>query len=93
MSGPQLRTRERSAAPCFIDTMRPITPAEVDAWRFYLGLHRHAWRPARAMFRAVHAGAAVSDALLEFTMATGIVGSQVQMLERVLLKLAGEAGR
>lgn len=26
--------------PCFIDSMRPITPAEVDGWGFYLNLHR-----------------------------------------------------
>lgn len=82
----------RHHRPCFIDTMRTITPAETDAWRFYLGLHRDAWRPARAMLRAAHAGAPVTEALLEFSIATGITGRRAQELERVLRELSREAG-
>lgn len=92
MSGPWLRTGEWAPVACFIDTMRLITPAETDAWRFYLNLHRDAWRPAKAMFRAVHAGAPPADALLAFVAATGVTGRQAQELERVLAALADEVG-
>lgn len=78
---------------CFIDSMRPITPAEVDAWSFYLNLHRDAWRPARAMFRAVHAGAAPSAVLLEFVQATGLTSGAAERLEGVLKALAEEGKR
>lgn len=77
---------------CFIDTMRPVTPAETEAWRFYLNLHRDAWRPAKAAFRAVHAGATPAAALLQFVAATGISGRQAEQFERVLQALAAEVG-
>lgn len=79
-----------ASRPCFIDTMRPITPAETEAWRFYLNLHRDAWRPARAMFRAVHAGAKPSETMLEFVQATGLTSGTAEKLEGVLKALAKE---
>lgn len=82
----------RHTPVCFVDTMRPITPAETEAWRFYLDLHRDAWRPARAMFRAVHAGARPSDVMLEFVAATGLTSGAAERLESVLQALAKEAG-
>jgi hypothetical protein len=72
--------------------MRPITPAETEAWRFYLNLHRDAWRPARAMFRAVHAGAAPSEVMLEFVQTAGLPSGAAERLESVLQALAREAG-
>jgi hypothetical protein len=76
--------------PCFVDTMRPITPAETEAWRFYLNLHRDAWRPARAMFRSLHAGATPSEVLLEFVAVTGLSNRAAERLEGVLQALAKE---
>jgi hypothetical protein len=70
--------------------MRPITPAETEAWRFYLNLHRGACRPARAMFRALHAGATPSEVLLEFVQATGLSNRAAERLEGVLQALAKE---
>jgi hypothetical protein len=76
---------------CFIDTMQPISPAETEGWGFYLNLHRDAWLPARAMFRAVHAGAAPSEVMLKFVQATGVNGRMAKQLEDILEALAGEA--
>lgn len=78
---------------CFIDTMRPITPAETEAWRLYLNLHRDAWRPAKTAFRAVHAGAAPSEVMLEFVQATGLTSGASERLESVLQALAREGVR
>ncbi|HTI01220.1 MAG TPA: hypothetical protein VL752_09780 [Acidisoma sp.] len=77
--------------PCFVDTMRPITPAETDAWRFYLNLHRDAWRPARAMFRAVCSqSASPGEALLAFVAASGLPSGAATTLEAILQALAKE---
>ena len=76
---------------CFIDTMRPVTPAETVAWRLYLSLHRDHWRPARAMFRRVHSGTAATPAVLGFVSETGITDIAVlDELESVLRNLAAE---
>jgi hypothetical protein len=59
-------------AGCFADTMRPITPAEMVAWKFFLTMPRDQWRDARIMFRRVHNGTAPSDALIQLVASTGI---------------------
>ena len=79
---------------CFIDTMRPVTPAETAAWRFYLALHRDHWRAARAMFRRVHSGTAATPAVLGFVSETGITDMVVlDELEAVLRDLAKDVKR
>lgn len=75
--------------PCFVDTMRPVTPAETAAWRFYLSLHRDHWRAARMAFRRVCAGEAPSIALIAFVAASGISDQRaVAETEAVLQGLA-----
>ena len=83
-----------TSAGCFVDTQRPITPAERAGWRAYLALHRDHWRAARATFRSVHSGTPATAAVLKFVSETGItdVATLVE-LERVLRDLAEERGR
>ncbi|MCB8877605.1 hypothetical protein [Acidisoma silvae] len=77
---------------CFIDTMRPVTPAEREAWAVFLSLHRDHWRPARTMFRNVFSGVAPAEALLGFQVATCINDQDVtRRLEAVLVGLEKEA--
>jgi hypothetical protein len=88
------RVHVMAPRPCFVDTMRPITPAETEAWHFYLNLHRDAWGPARTMFRAVCSQAASpSEALLAFVSATGLTSGAAERLEGLLQALAEDAGR
>jgi hypothetical protein len=76
---------------CFVDTMRPVTPAEIVAWRFYLSLHRDHWRAAKAMFRGACAGEEQGANLLRFVADTGLDdGAVVVHLEDVLRDLASE---
>jgi hypothetical protein len=77
--------------PCFIDTMRPITPAETAAWRLFLELPSAYWRDARIMFRRVHNGMGPFDALAQFVGSAGVDDrAVVERLERVLRDLAGD---
>ena len=79
---------------CFIDTMRPVTPAETAAWRAYLALHRDQWRAARTMFRSVYRGTSATAAVLAFVSETGITDvATLAELERALTELAAERGR
>ncbi len=81
-------------AGCFADTMRPITPAEMVAWKFFLTMPRDQWRDARIMFRRVHNGTAPSDALIQFAGSTGLDDTDmVGRLEAVLEALAEERER
>jgi hypothetical protein len=83
--------RRPSAAGCFVDTQRPITPAETAAWRFFLNLHRDHWRGARVAFRQVHIGMAPSEAMLGFVADTGMADPAILAgLEAVLRDLAAE---
>ena len=50
----------------FIDTMRPITPAETKAGRFFLSLHSIHWRAACHMFRRPCQGEEPEAHLLQF---------------------------
>ena len=86
--------RSMTAAGCWIDNLRPITPAEQAAWKLYLAMHRDHWRAARATFRSVHSGTPATAAVLKFVSETGItdVATLVE-LERVLRDLAEERGR
>jgi hypothetical protein len=78
-------------AKCFVDTQRPVTEAEKAAWRFYLGLHRDHWRPARAMFRRACDGDDPSANLFWFISDTGIDDpALLAELEAVLDRLAAE---
>ena len=76
---------------CFIDTMRPVTPAETAAWKAYLGLPQPHWRAARALFRRVHYGTSPAEALLGFTADAGVTDPDtLAALETALRALAGE---
>ena len=80
-----------TAAGCWIDNLRPITPAEQAAWKVYLTLHRDHWRAARSMFRRVHSGMPGTTAVLGFVSDTGITDLVVlDKLETVLRDLAEE---
>ena len=81
---------------CFIDTMRPITPAEQDAWSVYLRLHRDLWRPARDMFRRAYIGVQPGINILAVVSESGETDPEVlAQLEAALkgLALEGEVGR
>ena len=80
-----------TAAGCWIDNLRPITPAEQAAWKVYLAMHRDHWRAARATFRRVHSGTSATAAVLGFVSDTGITDLAVlDRLEEVLKDLAEE---
>ena len=71
--------------------MRPITPAEREAWAFYLTLHRGYWQSARAMFRRACQGDDQASNLLQFVSETGLDDAAVIIhLEQVLRDLAAE---
>lgn len=76
---------------CFIDTMRPVTPAETAASRFYLGLHRDHWRAARIVFRQVCAGIPANNALIAFVATAGPIEPEtVEGMEAVLSAISRE---
>ena len=80
--------------PCFIDTMRPVTPAEIEGWRFFLRMPRDSWRGARIVFRRVHTGMSPGQAILGFVADTGVTDvAMLAELETVLRNLAAENGR
>jgi hypothetical protein len=77
--------------PCFIDTMRPITPAETAAWKLFLTLPRSQWTAAKKMFRLIHTGTSPDEAMLGFVSDTGITDPAVLAeLEKVVRDLAEE---
>ena len=77
---------------CWIDNLRPTTPAEKEAWQFYLALHSTHWRAARAMFRRACKGEELGANLLRFVADSGLDDAVVLVhLEQVLRDLAGEA--
>ena len=79
---------------CFIDTMRPVTPAEEAAWRLFLSLPSSTWRDARMMFRRVRNGMTPFDALAQFVGVSGYEDkTMIAALEAVLQELAGEVTR
>jgi hypothetical protein len=75
--------------PCFIDTMRPVTPAETEGWKLFQSLPGATWRDARMPLRRVHNGMEPFDAL---TQLVGGIDDRATMarLETVLQKLAAE---
>ena len=76
---------------CFVDTMRPITPAETKGWGFYLALHRDHWRAGRHMFRRACQGEEPAVNLFWFIADTGLDDAAVVVyLEEVLKDLAEE---
>ena len=76
---------------CFIDTMRPITQAEIDAWCFYIRLPVACWRAAREMFRRSCGGDDLGTNLIQFVSETGITDlALLDKLETVLRDLAEE---
>jgi hypothetical protein len=78
----------------FIDTQRPVTPAEEAAWKVFLALPRDQWDAARTMFRRVHCGVPLAAALLRFTSETGVIDvAALDMLEKALRGLAEEGAR
>jgi hypothetical protein len=80
--------------PCFIDTMRPVTPAETEGWKLFLSLPRATWRDARMLFRRVHNGMEPFDALTHFVGSTGIDDqATTARLETVLQTLALERAK
>ena len=80
-----------NAAECFVDTQRPITPAEIAGRRFYLALHRDKWRAARVMFRRACQGEEPGANLLPFVADSGLDDAVVLVhLEQVLRDLAEE---
>lgn len=77
---------------CFVDTMRPVTPAETTAWRLCLSLHRDHWRAARKAFRRVCAGTSPAEAIIVFVGESGVSDPvAVVEMERALVDLAAEA--
>jgi hypothetical protein len=77
--------------PCFIDTMRPITPAETAAWKLFLTLPRGQWTAARKMFRRVHTGTLPGGAVQGFVSDTGITDTGLLAeLEKAVRDLAEE---
>ena len=77
--------------PCFIDTMRPGTPAETAGWQFFLKMPRDSWRGARIVFRRVHVGMSPAQAVLGFVADTGVTDPALLAgLEAVLTDLAEE---
>ena len=79
-------------AACFVDTMRPISDAEVAAWRLFLALPQRHWRGARTMFRVVHCSTSPAEAVIGFTANTGVTDAALlALLEKALRDLAKEA--
>ena len=79
---------------CFIDTMRPVTPAETAGWKFFLSLPRESWRGARIVFRRVHTGIPPGQAILGFVADTGVTDpALLAELEAVLEDLAAEGSQ
>ena len=77
--------------PCFIDTMRPVRPAEERAWRFDLRLPTNLWRAARPMFRRACQGEEPGANLFRFVSATGMTDATLLAeLKEVLRGLAAE---
>jgi hypothetical protein len=80
--------------PCFVDIMRPLTPAETAAWGFYLRLDRTQWRHARVLFRRACQGVEPGSNLRRFVAQTGLVEAVVTVhLEEILRDLAAEVKR
>jgi hypothetical protein len=74
--------------------MRPITPEQQAAWKFFLALPRRQWAGARIAFRRVHVGTSPSEAMLGFVADTGLNDqAMLAQLEAVLRDLAGEGRR
>ena len=74
--------------------MQPLTPAETEAWRFYLRLPTTHWRAAREMFRRTCQGERPGPNLLRFVAETGVTDTAVMAkLEAVLRDLAAEVRR
>ena len=74
--------------------MRPLTPAETEAWRFYLSLHTTHWRPARHMFRRASQGEKPEANLIQFVADTGVTDvALLAGLEAVLKDLAAEGSQ
>ena len=79
---------------CFIDTMRPVTPAEIAGWRFFVKMPSDTMRGARVVFRRVHVGMSPGDAVLAFVADTGVTDAALLAeLEAVLEELAAERKR
>lgn len=82
------------AYTCFVDSMRPVTPAEKEGWACFLALHREHWRDARIMFRQVFRGVGPDKALATFVAGVGFDDEPMcQRLRTALRELAREAGR
>ena len=45
-----------TAAERFVDTQRPITPAEIAGWKFFLKMPRDSHKGAWIVLRRVHVG-------------------------------------
>jgi len=77
---------------CFVDTLRPVTPAQIEGWACYLALPRDHWREARVMFRLVFRGTHPERVLTDFVQTTGLDDPAMKRrLQLALAELSKEA--